>query len=390
MKFFRFAFRIISVITVIVVIACICLILTDNGHLIKAVRSTYLQGKSGPTINDFTKFDNRTVITANKKALKRSKAYNQSSISPKLLEEAKRWETVALVILHKGELLHEQYWDGYSQTSKTNSFSMAKSLTSLCIGAAIKEGKIKSVDQKVSDFLPEFKEGKKAAITIKHLLTMSSGIDFGESYGDPFGFMAKTYYGTELYDITLAKKVKYSAGNVWKYQGGNTLLLSFIIEQATGQTLSDYFSSKFWSPINANQDALWTLDEKEGKEKAYCCFYSNALDYSRIGQLMLDSGNWEGKQLIDKSYFNASINPINLVDEHGSTVNHYGYQWWLGSYKDVSFYYARGILGQYIVSIPEWDMVIVRLGHKRDPKRGAIIPKDLFTYLEIGKNILAN
>ena len=244
--------------------------------------------------------------------------------------------------------------------------------------------KINSADQLISNFLPEY---KNSDIRIKDLLQMSSGIDFSESYGDPFGFMAKAYYGTNVYDLTLSKKSKVPANKEWKYQGGNTLLLSFIIEKATGKTLSNYFAEKFWQPLGASTDALWTIDKEKGRERSYCCFYSNASDYAKVGQLMLDSGRWNGKQLIDLRYFNSSISPVNLPDESGSLIEHYDYQWWLGNYKGISFHYARGILGQYIVSVPEWNVVFVRLGKKRDPTRGAIIPSDLLEYFKVVERI---
>ena len=292
-----------------------------------------------------------------------------------------------MVVIKDKQLLYEHYWDGYSAKSKTNSFSMAKSFTSLCIGAAIKEGKIKNVDQKVGDFLPEFNEGVKSKVTIRHLLNMTSGIDFGESYGDPFGFMAKTYYGTDLYNLTVSKTVKYEPGTVWKYQGGNTLLLSFILKNATKKSLSNYFEEKFWQPIGATEDALWTTDKKEGLERSFCCFYSNAADYARIGQVLLDSGKWNSKQLIDQDFYLHSISPVEVNNSKGEMIDYYGYQWWIGNYKNTSFYYARGILGQYIVAIPEWNAVLVRLGHQRDQKRKAEIPSDLFSYLELAKQV---
>ena len=120
-------------------------------------------------------------------------------LSENFIKNAEEWETVAFLIVQKDSIIAEKYWDGYSKSSLSNSFSMAKSFVSLAIGAAIKEGKIKSVNQKVSDFLPEFKSEERKDISIKDLLTMSSGINFGESYGDPFGFMAKAYYGEKLY-----------------------------------------------------------------------------------------------------------------------------------------------------------------------------------------------
>ena len=261
---------------------------------------------------------------------------------------------------------------------------MAKSFVSLCVGAAIKEGKVESTEQLISVFLPEYAGSN---IRIKDLLQMSSGINFGESYGDPFGFMAKAYYGTNVYDLTLSKKSAKRANVEWKYQGGNSLLLSFIIQKATGKALSDYFAEKFWGPLGAENDALWTIDKQDGRERSYCCFYSNASDFAKVGQLMLDSGRLRGTQLIELEYFKKSVSPVNLPDEFGNLVSHYGYQWWLGKYKGVSFHYARGILGQYIVSVPEWDVVFVRLGKKRDPTRNSIIPSDLLEYFEVVERI---
>ena len=390
MKVFQFLARFSVALCIALLIVCIGLWATGNAHLIKAVRSTYLQGNTGPTIDDYVKFSNRIVQAGNEQIWQKSNRYNTYQIPSGLLKKIEEKETTALVVIKGNKLLFEKYWGEYSKDSKTNSFSVAKSFTSLCIGAAIQEGKIKSVHQKISDFLPEFKTGEKSSVTIKDLLTMSSGIDFGESYGDPFGFMAKTYYGSNLYELTLQKELKNTPGEVWKYQGGNTLLLSFILKKATGKNLSEYFSEHFWKPIGASQNALWTTNEEKGIEKSYCCFYSNALDFARIGQLMLDSGKWQGKQLISQNYFMESIEPVRIKTATGQMVTHYGYQWWLGEYQNTSFSYARGILGQYIVSIPEWNLVLVRLGHERDKDRNVIIPKDLFNYLDFAQQIHQN
>ena len=387
MKIIRFLLRFVVALVLTICIACLGLWASGNAHLIKAVRSTYLVGKTGPTINDYPKFENRKIETSEAQPWQESDNYNFNPPSPAQQEEIDKWETTSFLVIKNSKLLYEKYAKGYSERSLTNSFSMAKSFTSLAIGAAIKEGKIKSVTQKVGDFLPEFKEGKKAVVTIEDLLTMSSGIDYGESYGDPFGYMAKTYYGTNLYDLTVSKPMKYSPGEVWKYQGGNSLLLSFILKKATGQNLSDYFSQHFWKPIGASEEALWSISEKGGLEKAYCCFYSNARDFARIGQLVLDSGAWNGKQLISKEYFSQSFNSKNIKDEKEKVIDYYGYQWWIGNFKGDSFYYARGIQGQYIVAIPAWNTVLVRLGHKRDPTKGIKVPSDLIDYLGIVKSM---
>ena len=388
MKFIRFIIRFLVSLMLAIGLICLGLWLSGNVHLIKAVRSTYLVGKTGPTIDDYPKFENRKVEAGTPRLWEYSANYHSKHLSDELIQEIEDWETVSFLVLHKDSIAYERYWNDYSEKSLTNTFSMAKSFTSLAIGKAIEEGHIKSVNQKVGDFLPEFANGKKAKVTIKHLLQMTSGIDFGESYGDPFGYMAKTYYGSDLYDLTVNKPMKYQPGTVWKYQGGNTLLLSFILEKATGQNLSDYFSKHFWKPLGATEDALWTLSEEGGKERSYCCFYSNAQDFARIGQMMLDSGKWNGKQLISQYYIEKSISPVNVKNEAGKLIDYYGFQWWMGNYEGTDFYYARGIQGQYIVAIPAWDAVVVRLGKKRDPNVGAEVPKDLFVYLEAAKAVV--
>lgn len=385
MKFFR---RFLLSLIIAILLICLGLWASGNAHLIKAVRSTYLVGKTGPTIDDHSKFYNRTVAVGKAQAWPLSKRYNQYNLQGSLLEETENWETTSLLVVHKDSIRFEHYWNAYSKESLTNSFSMAKSFTSLAIGAAIQDGSIQSLDQKVGDFIPEFSTGDKANISIYDLLSMSSGLDFGESYGDPFGFMAKTYYGKNLYDLSIQKPVKYKPQTVWHYQGGNTLLLSFILKSATGKDLSTYFSEKFWQPMGAEREALWSINEEGGIERSYCCFYSNARDYARVGQLMLDSGLWQGKSLISNDYFLQSIKPVNVEKSDGSLVDYYGLQWWFNSFEGTDYYYARGILGQYIIWVPQWETVIVRLGHKRDPTRGAIVPKDVNTYLQVGKSVI--
>src|SRR5690554_5310368 len=195
----RFLFSLIMSILIILGL----LLLTDNYHLVNAIRFTYFIGETGPTIDDYSKFENRVVQAGKSQPWNLSKQYNKYKFNKTQNEIVDKWETVAFLIIKNDSILYENYWDNYSSTSLTNSFSVAKSITALAIGNAIHEGKIKSIEQKVGDFIPEFSSGKKSDIRIKHLLQMSSGIDFGENYKNPFGFMAKVYYGDELTNITL-------------------------------------------------------------------------------------------------------------------------------------------------------------------------------------------
>jgi CubicO group peptidase (beta-lactamase class C family) len=253
---------------------------------------------------------------------------------------------------------------------------MAKCILSLLVGAAIDDGYIKSVDQPVQDFLPEWGNYKNDTLTIKHLLTMSAGVDWDESYSSLFSKTTKAYYGNDLWSLALTEKPIEKPGVKFNYQSGVSLMLAFLLQKATGKKVSDYAAERLWTPIGAEKDALWSLDKDGGMEKAYCCFNSNARDFARLGQLVLNKGNWKGKQLIDSNYVKSAVTPATWLQytpkptEDGQTYeprscNFYGYQFWIARYHNMTIPYFRGILGQYIFVLPEKDAVIVRLGHDR-------------------------
>ena len=155
------------------------------------------------------------------------------------------------------------------------------------------------------------------------------------------------------------------------YQSGVTQLLALIVEKATGENISSYVSRKLWTPINAEEDALWSLDKKGGIEKAYCCFNSNARDFARFGQLILNKGSWNGKQLISEYYLKEATTPDSslLFKEYNEKNLCYGFQFWHLTYQEMDIPYMRGILGQYVFVIPALNAVVVRLGHKRSDNR---------------------
>ena len=268
------------------------------------------------------------------------------------------------MVIQNDSILFEEYWHGYSSDSLSNSFSMAKSWVGTLIGVAIKEGKIKSVDQKVCEFLPNFCGENEKELTIKHLLTMSSGLNWTEDYYNPIGQTAEAYYGTKLRGLVINQKGVEEPGKVFKYHSSCTQLLGFILEEATGKTISEYASEKLWKPMGVKHSALWSTDTKNGDEKAFCCINSNARDFARLGKLYLDYGNWNGVQLIDSAFVNDATSAANLLDEDGWLNTNYGYQFWLAERQGFELFYARGLWGQYVVCIPELDMIVVRLGRK--------------------------
>jgi CubicO group peptidase (beta-lactamase class C family) len=334
-------------------------------------------------IDDYTIFENRIVQTRSPQVWEKSAAYNQQQIPDEILSQFQELETVSFLVAQDGKLLYEQYWENYTDSSVSNSFSVAKSIVSLLIGVAIDEGKISSTEQKVGDFIPSFAKGANAQLTIKNVLTMSSGINWDESYASPFSVTTKAYYGDNLPKLMQDIQVIETPGKSFNYLSGNTQLLAMILEKATGVNVSEYASQKLWQPLGAQHNALWSLDIENGHEKAYCCFNSTARDFAKIGQLILNKGSWQGKQLIPASYVEQATQPAQyLIDESGDPVDFYGYQFWIINHKGMQIPYARGILGQYIFIIPQKNAVAVRLGKKRLMNRVGVHPADVLLYLD--------
>ena len=384
----RTLIRIIKWMLIVLCLFYITLVISGKTYLIKALANTYLKGRPGPSINEFRIFDNRIVAANISQPWPLSSAYNEKQLSKAQRKVFDDFKTVAFVVVKNDSLLYEEYWDGISDTSHTNSFSMAKTIVSMLVGVAIHENKIKSLDQAVGDFIPKYSDGPNAKLTIKNLLTMSSGIDFDEAYnGHPFAYPAAAYYGNDLISLTLGFDVTEEPGKTWNYQSGNTQLLTMVLTKATGKSLSEYASEKLWKPIGANENAYWSLDHKNGIEKGYCCFNSNAKDFARLGALYLHNGSWKGQQLVPSDYVKESILPANLLDTEGKANSIYGYGWWLTNYQNHSVYYMRGIQGQYIFVIPDKNLVVVRLGHLRSNEKENDHPKDIFIYLNAALNM---
>lgn len=361
----------------IVLLAGIALfaVVSGKNYLFAGIRHIVTM-RSLSDINDYQFFDNRTVSAGVAQPWPVGSDYNKQGLpdsSQKLLDDL---QTVAVVKIKGDSLRFEQYRDGYSDSSLSGSFSVAKSITSLLIGAALQEGKIKSIDQPVGDFIPAFKEGGKSQVTIRHLLTMSSGTDWYESYKDPLSVTAELYYGNDVEKTALSVKMIHAPGTLHYYKSGDTQLLGLLLESATGKPLSEYAAEKLWKPIGAVHPALWSVDKPDGKIKAYCCFNTNARDFARIGQLMLQGGKWNGVSIIDSNYFRSSITPCGINDKEGKACDYYGFQWWIDP-ENPEIFYARGILGQYIIVIPSRKTVIVRLGRKTSPVRKNTVPTEV-------------
>jgi CubicO group peptidase (beta-lactamase class C family) len=337
-------------------------VLSGKTYLFKAAYHNF------SAIDDYTIFENNKVAKAKVvKPWPLADQYNQQAYPDSLNRLLEALRTVGVLMIKNDSILFEKYWDGYSDSSLSGSFSVAKSITSILIGVSIKEGKIKSVDQPVGDFLPAFAIGDKAAVKIKDLLTMSSGTDWNESYWNPLSVTAEAYYGSDLVKTATEVKMDTQPGSFHKYKSGDTQLLGLILEKVTGKKLSEY------------------ADDTNGNTTAFCCFNTNARDFARIGKFMLDSGKINGVPVIDSAYWKQSITACNIKDEKGLDCIYYGYQWWIDP-QHPEIFYARGILGQYIIVIPSKKIVIVRLAHKASKERVLTVPKEVRALINWGLN----
>lgn len=360
-------------------------LVTGNAHLYKALSRTYFIGRTGPSIDDYTAFENRDVKTGTPQPWPFAANYNKTPLKDADKKYHESIGTVAYLVIHNDSIVHESYWDGYGENSYSNSFSVAKSVVSMLVGCAIGDGLIKDENEPAVKYLPEFKETLGDKITIRHLLTMSSGIGFDESYGNPFGMMAKAYYGKGVKELVGDYKPATEPGKQFDYMGGNTLLLGFIVEKVTGKKLGDYAAEKIWQPIGAQNPAKWTIDTKDGDERSYCCFYTNARDFARLGKLYKDSGRWNGKQLIPQEFVLNSVKPASDVMDGTQPLKIYGYQWWCMQYQNRPLFYARGIKGQYILVDYATNTIVVRLGHRREGKNIDGHPSETFRCLEMAE-----
>tara|TARA_R110000823_G_scaffold315705_1_gene451057 strand:+ start:92480 stop:93640 length:1161 start_codon:yes stop_codon:yes gene_type:complete len=365
----------------IIAVIVLGLYLTDYNYVLKGIRVVYLTGHTTAFIDDFKYFENETIsASSNPQPWPKAEDYNTVEPTETLIQTNEALGTVAFLIIKNDSIWYENYAEGYSDSSQTNSFSMAKSVVSALMGKAINDGYIKSLDQPVGDFYPEF---KNTNITVGDLSSMASGLNWDESYKNPFGITARAYYDDNLAETILNLKMVERPGEKYKYLSGNTQLLAMVIQKATGKQLATYLQQSFWQPMGAENPALWQVDDEDHRlVKAYCCIGSNARDFARFGKLYKDFGKWNGKQVLDSAFVAKSIQPRFKESPE------YGYGFWLNKHNGKEVFAMRGILGQYVIVIPEDDVIIVRLGHHRGKKGDDPFSKDFYTYMEEAYSML--
>ena len=253
------------------------------------------------------------------------------------------FKIAGLIVIRDGVILYESYDFGNDETTKWVSFSVTKSVTSMLLGAAIKDGHIKSVEDKVTIYLPQLLNSNYQDVSIKQVLQMSSGIDWNEDYEDPLSDVniAGALNSLNLYQYLNNLNKKSSAGNTFNYNTGETNLIGGIVRAAIGDNLSNYLEKKIWKPFGMEFNAYWVIDTDYEQELGGCCLNATLRDYARLGMFAMNNGKLNnGVEILPKNWMKDSTTPSR-------NNSYYGYQWWLDGPAYQSFY-ADGIFGQFI------------------------------------------
>lgn len=364
------------------------LYISDYSYLLRAVSKIYFTGHSTAFLSDYTRFDNHILpASENPQAWPLHKNYNEVNLSEDLEAFHKKTQTVAFVLIKNDSVYLEKYYDNYGSDSKSNSFSVAKSFVSALLGKSIMDGYIQSLDQKVIDFIPEIKGPYADLVTVGDLASMASGQRWDEAYYSPLSVTTAAYFVEDLGKLILTQPIDEVPGIEFIYKSGTTQLLGMVISKATGKNLTDYLYETLWNPMGAEHESFWQVDSaKKGLEKAYCCIASNAKDFARLAKLYKDHGKWNGKVLLDSTFVTKSIQPRFPESPE------YGYSWWLKEYKGHKVFMMRGHLGQYVITFPEENLILVRLGHTKGPKGSKEDPftPDIYTYMDAALELNPN
>ena len=266
--------------------------------------------------------------------------------------------SAALLVVHNGKLRLERYGLDFDAAGRWTSFSVAKSLTSTLVGAAVKDGFIQSLDDKVSVYITEQKGSAYDDVSVRQLLTMTSGVKWNEDYADPNSDVAK--FNNHQPEPGVEALVSYMrklprdvpAGTRWLYSTGETNLVGTLVQQATKKPLATYLAEKVWGPAGMEQQATWLLS-KTGKEIGGCCVQASPRDYARLGVFILNGAQANGQSIVPEGWWAEATTKRADIGRPGRG---YGYQWW--TYDDGS-YAARGIFGQGIFIDPQRKLVIV-------------------------------
>lgn len=297
--------------------------------------------------------------------------------------------STGLLVMHQGKIVLEKYWQGYNETSQFNAMSMSKSVVGLLIGQAIAEGVIASLDDPAANYLPEWQQDDRAKITLRDLLYMQSGLRNERSTTSPTSDLVHLYVGSDVVKTALSIPSVRPPGEVFDYNNVNSQVLAIVLQRATGIDYADYLATRLWQPIGAQTGSLW-LDRPDGFPKTFCCLFGTLQDWARIGQLLLDQGQWNGQSVIAADWIAEMLTPSPLESTFGKHI-------WVKArtpdhpnvdvtatvpYLDPFGFHLDGRGLQRVFVLPSYDLVLVRMGEQPDIWDDSVIPNTLIQALE--------
>jgi CubicO group peptidase (beta-lactamase class C family) len=269
-------------------------------------------------------------------------------------------DTYAFLVIRRDTLIYEQYFQDRERQSIETTFSISKSLVSIATGIALDSGWIGSVRDPITHYLPELAARDPAfgAVTIEHLLTMTSGIRFDRGK-TPWSDEARSYYSPDLRSVALSRDLGQPPSSRFQYNPYGPIVLGLALERASGRPLTQLLSEALWSRIGADAPASWSLDSKgNGFEKMESGFNATAIDLAKIGRLFLREGDWDGDRILDADWVRQSVQP-----DSGAGRPRYGYMWWVRPGEgEANRYYAEGRFGQFIYVVPDRELILIRTG----------------------------
>ncbi len=372
----------IAIISLVIISAIIYL--SPYRYLVKGIRLTYLKGEKSANYLDWKDFDLRKMENnPDKIFIIPSKLYAKTNgLDKKLLDMLTKTNSGSYIVVKNDTIVSEHYFNGITDSSQTNSFSMAKTITTLLVQKAIQDKIIASWDDKVIDYLPWLTGEFAKDVTLRHLSTMTAGLVWNESYVSPFGVTAKAYYSNDVEAVMKQVAVTKKPGENFQYQSGATQLLGFVLKKALDKTgkyksVSEFAQVNLWNKIGAEYPAFWSLDADNGKELTYCCFDATARDFAKLGQLVLHHGKsaW-GESIIDSAFLEMAQQPYKSAN--------YGHSFWIGEVDGIKFPYFQGLKGQYIAIVKNENAVILRTGNGIDKSHGMPVFDCIKTYVSEG------
>jgi CubicO group peptidase (beta-lactamase class C family) len=375
-----------KILGLVLFLAAASLQLSGHGYIWRAISSTYLQGHSTANIDDAKNFDQQIISKGVSSPWPKDPRYNQKILEADTLSYLKKFGTAAFLVAQNGALIHEEYFAPYNAQSLTNSFSMAKTITTLQMEMAVKQGFISSFDAPLTEQIKEYAQdprGQKA--TIAQLSAMKSGHEWDENYYLPLNMTTNLYYGKDAQALVLSHGFEREPGSAYEYSSGSTQLLGVFLKRALqakepSLTISEHLSRSLWQPLGMENDAVYTMDRpaaEGGMERTYCCVFASARDFARVGQVLLQDGQWNGKQLWDKAFIERMRQP--------DLQPFYGHSLWMDWTYKYPFYLMQGHEGQYVIVVPSLQLVVVRTGQHRDETQtgpNGQIPLEVYRFVD--------